>query len=483
MANNEYEVMLKSIRGEEFCDVIACSCVKAPFYKKASFWIIKINVSSLWASQLFNELTTKTLRKFRLIINESQKDPVTDKKKNIQLVHYKIYKCIHAISASHGYKISMEDTNAEIIMTLVDYMFYDLFTKKSFNRKFTNISAFDIITKEYEEKFLKTRFGDEVFNFNHVEVDSDGQKNDYIHDEILISSKNDLQVTDFLLYNKKAMMYPSFYFFDDFYLDSLDHPVDYPLTTHFVSLGNISDFEKFDISINPEILNNTTIVKEIPIDDVFQNLVQGYDSIIFKSNNMVSNLDKDSKSTLFHPKITKSESSTYEINEQRISNVSKVSIDDLSHGNTGKPDDDFETRQKHLSFYVQDSNELTIERLKNYRIFMEGKVKQFVIVQIINCFCDWMQFGRIYNFDGTSPSDYLYTPIAIENVFYRSTSETTTKHSLRVLMLQYNYNDSRPCDLCYFYNEDTGSCNLHLVAVDPESWCNDWSSDGINTPE
>jgi len=485
-SKNQYKITLKSLsRGEEFDDVILCSCIKAPFYKKASFWMLKINISALIAQQLLNELSSNTTRKFELNIYETKNDASMN---NIplQLVHKKTYKCVHAITADGGYKVNMEDQNCELIITLVDFILYDLFTKKSFNRKFDNITAFNVIVEEYEKKFLSDRYGKDTFKFNHVgfsDTNPPDEVNTFKHEELLVAAKNDLQVTDFLLYNKKATNTPSFYFFDDFHLSKDVKKT--PITCHFVSLNDCQKFEKFDIRKAYDTLYASSILKEIPISDVFQNIIGGYDSIVIRSNNMIATR-QDENRPLFHPRIIQFDSEKqkeYSINDDRKVNFVEVNDDDIIRENEGdisKSND----RQKHLVFYSQDDVTNTTERLKNYTVFIEGRIKQFVIVQIQDCFCDLMQFGKVYNFDAnmgleksedsSRPEKYVFVPIAIENIFYKDGDSKRVKHVVKTLMVEYYYNFSEGCEWCQYYDKTKKYCMLHLTAKELNSWCYDY---------
>jgi hypothetical protein len=464
-AQNTYQIILQSIRGEEITDVTMCSCIKAPFYKKASFWILKANMASWLAQQLINENSTKTIKQFELKIWESVKDEKDDIK-HLQLIHKRQLKCIHAVNSSSGYKINTEDANSELILTLVDYIFFDLFTKRTFNRKFTKKTAYDIIDTEYKE-FLKDKYGSDTFNFNNVNTETD--KSDYKYEELLLATNNDLNVTDILLYNKKAMKTVGFYFFDDFYLSK---SVEQPITCHFINLNDIQKFIQFDITKWHDTYHATSLVKEIPINDDFYKLIQGQDSIIFKNNTMISDLDKDSNKT-FYPSFLNNKKTNYTVIEgKREADILSITDTDLKIGNPGS--DTFEKRQKAFIIYSQDSDELTKERLKNYRVFIEARAKQFVITQTQDCFCDWMQFGRSYNLDVTpaNKEKYLHTPIAIENVFYKDADDQTVKHIARTLLLEYYDNTGEECSGCSYYSG--GSCSVHHIAKLPESWCYDY---------
>ena len=473
-AENLYEIKLTSIRGEEFLGVVNCTCVKTPFYKKASFWMLKVSVSSIWAQQLINELASKTIRLFRLEINgvENESAEKSEEEKVKALVHKRVYKCISAMNSFGGYKINIEDQNAEIIMTLVDYIFFDLSIKKSFNRKFEKKKSADVITSEYKE-FLKEKYGDDAFTFNNVGI-TDDQKSSHEYPELLIALMNDLQVTDYLLYNKKAMMNLSFYFFDDFHLE-YQGIADTPYTCHFINVSNIDEFETYDISESMDNVFTSTLITEIPIEDTFRKMVQGFDSMIFREKNMTANTDTNNNLPTFHPKLTNFEDEDYYINDKRATIVSTFELDDLKQENKNDSSK-YKERENHLVFYSQDSDEITKTRLKNFRVFIERKIKQFVKVQVTDCFCDWLQFGRRYNFDITneeSKSKYLHTPIAIQNIFYREGNTEYCKHMTNSLMLEFYDNEGKNCEDCKHYNSDK-YCILHSVTVDSDSWCYDF---------
>jgi hypothetical protein len=473
-AHNRYKVVLKSTRGEEFCDVIVAACVRVPFYKKSSFWVLKINTSPHWAQQLFNELASKTLKHFRLIITEVELNDVNSTLIEKQDVHYKEYKCVHAITSSGGYKVNVEDHNTEVIMTLIDYVFYDLSIKKAFNRKFDNTTAFAVINKY--EKFLQDKYGSDNFYFNKVNIpknEDDDQISNYKYEELLLALKNDIQVTDVLMYNKKAVLNPSFYFFDDFYLDK---DVKAPITCHFINLGDRKKFKKYDIRKWFDNLYVSTQVTEIPISDPFFKLVQGYDSIIFRRKNMILKHDLKDTMPIFHPIIKKSTEKEYVVNAEgdRLAKIRKVYIEDIEHGNMGNSGT-AKKRQNHLVFYEQDDLEHTKKRFKNYRLFIERKLKQYMVLQTQDCFCEWVQFGRCYNLEVSlgHQDKYVYTPIAIENVFYKEAGkDLACKHTVRSLMIEYYDNDDQFCSNCDYYGSNY--CKLHYISVHPESWCYDY---------
>jgi len=117
--------------------------------------------------------------------------------------------------------------------------------------------------------------------------------------------------------------------------------------------------------------------------------------------------------------------------------------------------------------------------LKNYRLFIEAGIKQFVISQTQDCYCDWMQFGRIYNFNINAEEGtwFLYTPIAIENIFYRDGTSKYLKHLVKALLLEYYQTNGNTCEECKFYEKEKKYCKLHIIAKDAESWCYDFTTE------
>jgi len=453
-----YKIKLIAIRGEEFDDVIYCVCVKAPFIKKASFWNLKINVSSLWAMQLFNDLSKQVKVKVELKITEIKHEGEFNSLEDGRIIHHKPYMCINATNAMGGYKINMSDQNSEINIILVDHILYDMSIKNSFNRKLSEITAFKAL-EEYE-KCLKTQYGEQTFYNNYINI-VDDQKSTYQYEELLMVAKNDLEVTDILIYSKKILQHISFYFFDDFCLDKQNQN---HIVSHFINLSNIKKFTPFDISKYFDTLYSTTILKEVPVNDMFRVLTQGYDSFIFKTKFMFDKLEPQSIKTLFSPNVSNIDlEESYKINTQRESTIVKPEINfQRSLG-----------RQKCMSIYVPDKKDLAKERLDNYQDFIDTKVKQLILIQSNDCYCDWIQFGRSYNLDLTKPEEFRFTPIMIANIFYKDGSERSTKHVGKSLMLEYYSDTTDLCSTCKFFYSNT--CTLHYIFRDDSSNCYDYT--------
>jgi hypothetical protein len=457
-----YQVKLRCVRGEQYIDVVFCSCIKAPFYKKASFWVLKINVSTHWAQQLFNDLNDATIRQLELEIHEIKHEGDFDSLNEGRLVHYKSYNCISATNAKEGELLRVEDSNSEIILTLADHILFDMTKKNAFNKKLKDITAYDAIL-DYEQK-LTERYGENAFWFNKINVEKD--KSDYTYEELLLTAVNDQQITDILLYSKKALKNIAFYFFDDF---CLDKDCNKAIACHFINLPDLTEFKQFKIEESFDTTHFTTLLKEYNFSDTFRHITDGYSNTVIKNKYMFAKLDLDRKTPTFHPSIDNIDNTNeYNVNENRQSTVVKVTKEDVKHENkaTDTPSD----RQKPRIIYAPDSIALAEERIKNCTLFIENKIRRLIQLQTVDCYCEWLQFGRGYNFDQIFPESSLFTPIMICNIFYKEGTERSVKHMVKSLMLEY-YRERPTCSTCKYFVDE--SCTLHPKAKYAESSCND----------
>jgi hypothetical protein len=179
---------------------------------------------------------------------------------------------------------------------------------------------------------------------------------------------------------------------------------------------------------------------------------------------MFDKLEPESMTSLYTPTITQLEETAYNINEQRQSSIVTPEINFQKSVN----------KQKCMQIYAPDNKSLAKERLENYRDLIDTKIKQLVLIQSNDCYCDWLQFGRSYNLDLISKEEYRHTPIMITNIFYKDGSERATKHVGKSLMVEYYPDSSDTCSSCKFYKDKT--CTIHYVARQEKSKCEDYTS-------
>jgi len=285
---------------------------------------------------------------------------------------------------------------------------------------------------------------------------------------------NNLQVTDYLLYNKNALNNLSFYFFDDF---SIQPGQTSHIAAHLINFVDKSKFKKLDIEKSFDIGRATTMLREMPVKDVFGLLTKGYDSCIFSSKYMFSLpeslIPTDTTITVppvYYPTVSGGSSETYTVNDERKGEIITPEIKfDNKTTNT-----DFNQRQKSMIIYVPDNIEAAKQRFVNFKNFITSKFKQIVETQTMDCYCDWLQFGYIYNLDQYHNIDYIYTPIAIYNVFYKDSNEKTAKHIARSIMLEY-YIDPGNCGSCKFFKAPD-DCTLHCQYTTENDTCYDYTT-------
>lgn len=456
-----YKITLTPDRGEPLTNFIICSCIKQPFLKKASYWYLKLNVSSLWAQNLLNDLGSNSRATFMLKIESGRYEGSVENWKTNGIIYNKPCKCVYAKNAKNDYKFETSDMNAEIIMLMVDHILFDMSIKNTFNRKLENMTAFQVF-EEYE-KSMKSHYSENTFNNNYIGI-TDDQKSDHLYEQMLITTHNDLHVSDLLLYSKKMMKNLSFHFYDDFYLhkDNKNH-----ITSHFINLSDPEKFTPFDITKYFDTLMQTTILKEIPHSDALKKFTQGYDAFSISTPLMIDNdLVPESINNIFNPKVTDVNINEYDINEKRTSKGLSVSVD------FQKSTD----RQKCLKIQVPDTLNLAKERLENYSHFINSIAKNLVKIQSVDGFCEWLQFGMAYNLDITRPTEYLYTPIMICNVFYKDGNNSILKHMSKSLMVEYYNSSMEPCEGCKWFLSK--ACTLHYIRKSEKDSCKDYMSIG-----
>jgi hypothetical protein len=460
-ATPSYRITLTPDRGEPFSSFIICACIKQPFVRKASFWYLKLNVSTIWAQQLFDDLGSNSRTTFNFKIESGKYEGGTDHWKTTSVIHNKPCKCIHAINAQSNYKLDKSNMNSEIIMILVDHILFDMSIKNSFNRKLENITAFQAF-QQYEQS-LKSHYSANTFNSNQIGI-IDSQKSDYVYEQILLTVQNDLHISDLLLYSKKMMKSHTFHFYDDFYLDknNKNH-----ITSHFICLANINEFKPFDITKYFDTLLQTTILSEKPFSDTFKKFTQGFDVFSVSSPLMVdSNLVPESINSLFNPTVTDVSLNDYLINNERDISGTTSSVSFQKSTN----------RQKCMRITTPDSEKLARERLENYSYFINSVVKNLVIIQSVDSFCDWIQFGYSYNLAVDKPTEFLYTPIMIANIFYKDSHSSSLKHISKSLMLEYYNKSYQPCSGCKWFKDK--ACTLHYGKKSDKDSCKDFTAIG-----
>lgn len=456
-----YRIKIINIRGEVFDDVIYCICNKMPITKKATFWTIKANVSSIWAQQLYYDISKHSRVEVRLQISELVSEGEATTNDEIKTIYDRGCVCLYVTNANGNRHVTPGDINIELILYLCDPLLYELSTKHYFNTILSDKTAFDAI-EGYEDSLSKY-YGDN-FYFNKVNVD--GYKSTYKYEKILVMLDNDLEVTDLLLYNKKALMTPSFYFFDDF---CLTDKVNKAITIHFINLQDIqsTDFEKIKMHEQLDKAAQTILQKEVPFQDVFKTVTNGCNHWNIDNPRGTDRVMSENKLNLFAPQVISTvEDVDYVINENRKTKIVKTEVTYTKS----------EERQKFGYMYTPDTSKLAIDRLQNFFDFVNIKCKQLVVTQTMDCYCDWLQFGRSYNLDLTAEriDNFLHTPIAICNIFYKDGTNKNTKHIAKSVMLEYYRPFDGNCSGCKYFSNF--SCMLHNEPQKENNYCPDFTT-------
>lgn len=455
-----YRIKIIGLRdGEVFDDVVYCVCNKMPMTKKATFWYIKANVSSVWADQLYYDISKHSRVEIGLQISELMSEGEAVTNEEIQTIYDRKCVCLYVQNANGNRYVTPGDQNIELIFLLSDPLLYELSTKHHFNTILSDKTAFEAIEK-YEE-VITSKYGDN-FYFNKVNVNAN--KSSHKYEKLLVMLDNDLDVTDLLLYNKKAMMTPSFYFFDDF---CITDKVNKAISVHFINLQDIqsTEFEKIKMHEQLDKSFQTILQKQVPFQDVFKTVTNGCNHWNIDSPRGTDRIMNETKLNLFAPQVVSVVDGEYSINDNRKSKIVKTEVTYVKS----------EEKQKFGYMYTPDKSKLAIDRLQNFFDFVNIKCKQLVVTQTMDCYCDWLQFGRSYNLDLTAEriDNFLHTPIAICNIFYKDGTNKNTKHIAKAVMLEYYRPFDGTCSGCKHFSSST--CTLHNEPQKEENYCPDFS--------
>jgi hypothetical protein len=460
-----YKIQIKNIRGEIFDDTIHCICYKAPLIKKASYWTIRINVSTVWAEQVFYDIGKHNRISVELKISEVKYEGQKESYKIVKDIYERSCVCLNISNAKGQYKIDTTDMNTEVLLVLTDHILYDMSLKLFFNRRFTDTTAYDAL-QEFETKIVE-QYGDNFYK-NKVGVDKD--KSSHIYEQILVAGINDLNVSDLLLYSKKALTKPSLYFFDDFYMDSKN---DKAIAIHHINLFDINndDFKKVNLVKYFDTSFQTIILKEVPLFDVFQSVTNGCSHWNVDNPRATDRLITDDTITVFKPIVTSTSEDDYEIDGERKAKIVKTEV----------KYEETKQKQKSTQIFTPDKSDLAIQRIKDFSEFIKVKAKQLVVIQTTDCYCDWLQFGRSYNIDVTSAriNNYIATPILICNIFYKDGTERVMKHIAKSVMIEYYRPFENTCSSCSYFQSKT--CILHKEPQIESNYCADHSANATST--
>lgn len=389
-ASPRYEMIVTYGDNLVIDDIIEFKTYRIPLTYACSFHKLKTNM----LTSLYNTIRNQYNKNYDVNLNIKLYQIDDTKNGSIpSTVNFLIERNLKVVSISENTAVDPGKNETQATFSLCDPVLFDMKKTYSYNRILTNVAASDIM-KDYEESYIKTNRGD-IFEIRKTGVYSE-IKNTYVYEQILTSGVSDLDMPNFLINAYKPYHVPNIYFFDDFSLTSKKL-----IVCNNIAFSGTDMFKKADIRKYANNFMNLKMIKNVQFADVSS-----------KINKMDPNLS-----------ITNTDSGNLKASDipenkylilgaaqagNSITNNNYTSL----HSSKNNPDV--------MNIYAQD-NEINAEkRFKYIKECVNNLYDKMYIFEIVNSNPDFFDFGNVYNFDQQSLNSYVYTPINIAHVFYRS---------------------------------------------------------------
>lgn len=410
--------------------------IRAGFLKYASLHYLVTNINTPAYQAIQNDINDGKYPEGTLYIY-SMSNVEKEKKKNLiykkkMLIRYIVNKTSADIK---------HVTTVKVGMLLIHKVLFEMDRKYSFNQTFNTKTPVDVL-KAYEG-FIDSSYGTNSFISKHII----SNENKYKYEQILtkpspqkitlpdnksykILTKTDISVPLFLQYKYKISNSFGFYFFDDFNMREKKDIVRY-----FISFFDKEKFEKFDVSKYEDIQGQSKLKKTYNFED--------YNKVVTKENPV---MNYKTKEAAYETK----KQQTGKNNTSKTQGNSKILLDpkDKSRYLYGVQSNNQTKTQKQsneeITVQTPDDKGNAQQRINISKTTIQQKVDDIESYVNYNCSPEWLQFGMIYNLSPVISEKYLYTPIAIINVFHRlNPKEHQTTHSLEFLMLKFKEKESK----------------------------------------
>lgn len=408
-------------------DVLYLGIFRVPIQFINTMYMLKLNVSPVLAKQVENDVSDNKYPKLKLQIYTV--DP-QGKQDDIANPLYERTLVIGRMTNESAGGMP-EKGSVPIRMILIDPILYDMGKKLLFNgvKKGTALQ----ILEEYEG-FIKSKYGD---HFEFKKKISD--ENKHIYEQILINPqkfkvglpdggeleynlKSDMDVPLFLQSQYKTTNVFSFYFFDTFNLQ-----VKKNICGTFVSLFDSKKLEVFDCSKQKDIPKLTHVVNTTPINDPSQTFNKENAVLNFRTSDMSYSTEKQINSKSPQQKNTNQTEYTLAGRQKKIYFAQST--------NESKP-----AGQSSESLNIQstDDSATAKTRFNNIKDTFNKKLDSIVEFETPQTTPDWLQFGTCYNLAENTPDEYIYTPVAICNIFMKlDTKGRIVEHNLKFMCVKF----------------------------------------------
>lgn len=413
-----YEILIKGNGKAVYNDIGYCSFFRCPISKTASIVRVRLSMDQIDIRDLMNSCAAHKFQSLNLKIYCSGRET----KKRTTLMYETELICLNVIP---DHPLDYKDIQMHVSLELVHPTLHTLGTDNSYNIIKYNMTAYDIL-KDYEKYLSKTfKVFDEKKSFKHLGADDD--KNEYKYEHILIKTKNDLEVPNYLLNTYKTHNVPFLYFFDNFYFNKKETK---DITCHYMNISDKKYFEKEDIKEYGDSSFLTKLLEERPLTDI-NNMLNKNNPVLNTNHRTIAFDQTKTPQTKVPFKEDKGSGEKVKLYENR----------EIKSLESGKK---IETKEQNkqitsTNLVVPDKIAEAKKRLtKTQEVY--NKVISCNTFEITNAVPDFPQFGKLYNLDVTDRDLFTHVPINIVNVFMRQQSQRDPYLKLvnRVLTLKYS---------------------------------------------
>ncbi|MFW6281567.1 MAG: hypothetical protein ACOC1O_02075 [bacterium] len=412
--NRSYEIVL-SIDGKSHQDVNYFCFFRMPVLKQASYCITKSYLPQVIIKSLMQSVNYGIFPKIgvKIYTNHQERN-----RQNSKLIYDQLLSCINC-TTNEEIKYDQEKAHASLL--LVHPIIRFLGNTNTYNQIHRDMTAYDIL-KDFEN-YLTSNHGN-IFTFNHI--GDSIEKNEYVYENVLVKSKDDLNVPSYLIHNYKINNSFSFYFFDNF---NIGEKFKKEINCHYINVYDKNQFSNIDVEKWVDTSHFPVFQKEIHFTDYFQQFdKKGHRPILVQQDIRYNHEKKPEEATV--PKKDPSGETESVLSEDRIIKI---------ENNGTESEKEFPTSTTFSRIYCPDNVENGNLRFEIGKDLIKNKIDSLDLYEFSECLPDFPQFGNIYNlYEGGVIDDFISTPLNIINIFKRKNmKEQFLYHFTKVLFMRY----------------------------------------------
>lgn len=416
--DQNFEIVM-DIDGKSHQDINFCCFFRLPVIKQASYCLIRSFLPQVVIKSLNVAINQNNYPdvKLKIYLNHEERN-----RKNSKLIFYQTLSCINC-STEELIQFDQEKSHATLL--LVHPIIHFLGNTNTYNRIHRDKTPYEIL--QDFEGYLTSNHGD-IFDFSHI--GSDIEKNEYAYEQILTKPENDLNVPSYLIHNYKINHSFSFYFFDNFFVDTESSK---EINCQYINIYDPKKFQQVDIQKWVDSSQFAKFQKEIPLSDYFKTFDKDGHRFILNQQDIRYQHEKEPKQSKVPKKKPGNKIDSSLVNSDEGNRRSKFEQDGKQSENQ------LSTSKTYSRIYCPDSVENGSRRFEiGNKTFLET-IESLDLYEISQCLPDFPQFGNIYNlYLGGNINKYIVTPLNICNIFKRKNmKEQFLYHFSRTLFIRY----------------------------------------------